>query len=104
MARLTGTRDGVDVVIELDGAWVAPAFVDAHVHTTATGLHLMGLDLSGASGADDLLSRVASAATDHAGSVLSGPRVGRDTWPNGNPHPPATRRSGAWSSRLSVAS
>ncbi|MGW5664229.1 amidohydrolase [Streptomyces sp. NPDC003758] len=39
---------GVDEVIDLDGALVTPAFTDAHVHTTATGLALTGLDLSGA--------------------------------------------------------
>ena len=40
--------DGVDEVVDLDGALVTPAFTDAHVHTTATGLALTGLDLSGA--------------------------------------------------------
>ncbi|MFE0040262.1 amidohydrolase family protein, partial [Streptomyces sp. NPDC059018] len=39
---------GVDEVIDLEGALVTPAFVDAHVHTTATGLALTGLDLSSA--------------------------------------------------------
>ncbi|MGW7670712.1 hypothetical protein BX257_1929 [Streptomyces sp. 3212.3] len=39
---------GVDEVVDLDGALVTPAFTDAHVHTTATGLALTGLDLSGA--------------------------------------------------------
>jgi predicted amidohydrolase YtcJ len=39
---------GVDDVVDLDGALVTPAFTDAHVHTTATGLALTGLDLSGA--------------------------------------------------------
>lgn len=38
--------DAVDEVAELDGALVLPAFVDAHVHATATGLTLIGLDLS----------------------------------------------------------
>ena len=32
-------------VVDLDGAFVAPAFVDSHVHLTATGLALTGLDL-----------------------------------------------------------
>ena len=32
-------------VVDLDGAFVAPAFVDSHVHLTATGLMLAGLDL-----------------------------------------------------------
>ncbi|MGW1625662.1 amidohydrolase [Streptomyces sp. NPDC002172] len=40
--------DGVDEVVDLDGALVTPAFTDAHVHTTSTGLALTGLDLSGA--------------------------------------------------------
>ncbi|MER6351053.1 amidohydrolase [Streptomyces sp. NPDC001634] len=40
--------EGVDEVIDLDGALVTPAFTDAHVHTTSTGLALTGLDLSGA--------------------------------------------------------
>ena len=39
---------GVDEVVDLEGALVTPAFTDAHVHTTATGLALTGLDLSGA--------------------------------------------------------
>ncbi|MET9326868.1 amidohydrolase family protein [Tsukamurella sp. NPDC003166] len=34
-------------VTELDGAFVAPAFVDTHVHLTATGLALTGPDLTG---------------------------------------------------------
>lgn len=40
--------EGVDEVVDLDGALVTPAFTDAHVHTTSTGLALLGLDLSGA--------------------------------------------------------
>src|SRR5882757_260488 len=40
--------DGVDSVVHLDGALVTPAFTDAHVHTTATGRTLTGLDLGDA--------------------------------------------------------
>ncbi|GAA3002094.1 hypothetical protein GCM10020229_12800 [Kitasatospora albolonga] len=36
-----------DEVVELDGALVTPAFVDAHVHATSAGLALTGLDLTG---------------------------------------------------------
>ena len=32
-------------MVDLDGGFVAPAFVDSHVHLTATGLTLAGLDL-----------------------------------------------------------
>ncbi|HET6502071.1 MAG TPA: amidohydrolase [Amycolatopsis sp.] len=55
-------------VIDLDGAFVAPAFVDAHVHATATGLHLAGLDLGGVRDAGELLAAVAGAA--RPGEVL----------------------------------
>ena len=32
-------------IVDLEGGFVAPAFVDSHVHLTATGLTLTGLDL-----------------------------------------------------------
>ncbi|WP_158677810.1 amidohydrolase family protein, partial [Streptomyces sp. SPB074] len=51
--------DGVDEVVHLEGALVTPAFVDAHVHATGTGLALTGLDLSGATSLEDALDRVA---------------------------------------------
>ncbi|WP_079166440.1 amidohydrolase [Streptomyces oceani] len=38
--------EGVSETVHLDGALVTPAFTDAHVHSTATGLALTGLDLS----------------------------------------------------------
>lgn len=47
-----------DEVVELDGALVAPAFVDAHVHTTASGMAGVGLDLSGARSVADVLAAV----------------------------------------------
>lgn len=63
--------DGVDTVVELDGSWVAPAFVDAHVHATATGLHLTGLNLADCTSADDLLVRLADAAATAPRGVKS---------------------------------
>ncbi|MEU1026658.1 amidohydrolase family protein, partial [Streptomyces sp. NPDC005904] len=50
--------DGVDEVVHLEGALVTPAFTDAHVHTTATGLALTGLDLSAARSLDEALVSV----------------------------------------------
>lgn len=50
--------DSVDEVIDLRGALVTPAFVDAHVHATSTGLALTGLDLSGCRSREDLLDRL----------------------------------------------
>jgi predicted amidohydrolase YtcJ len=55
-------------VVDLDGAFVTPGFVDSHVHATATGLHLVGLDLTGVRDAGELLAAVHSAA--RPGEVL----------------------------------
>jgi hypothetical protein len=51
-----------DRTVPLDGALVTPAFVDAHVHLTDTGLTAGALDLSEAGSAGELLAAVARAA------------------------------------------
>jgi predicted amidohydrolase YtcJ len=62
-----------DLVVDLDGALVTPAFVDAHVHATSTGLALLGLDLSEVGSADGMLAAVAGyAATLPADAVVLG--------------------------------
>ena len=63
--------DSVDEVIDLDGALVTPAFVDAHVHCTDLGRSLRGLDLHGVRSRAELLDRVvAHARTDSAPVVI----------------------------------
>jgi predicted amidohydrolase YtcJ len=47
-----------DTVVDLAGAYVLPAFVDGHVHATATGLALGGLDLTGIPSLDAMLVAV----------------------------------------------
>ncbi|MFD8913917.1 amidohydrolase [Streptomyces sp. NPDC059575] len=78
--------DGVDQVIDLDGALVTPAFTDAHVHTTATGLALTGLDLSDAPSLEAALDRVRAFAADRpADRVLLGHGWDAARWPGGRP-------------------
>ncbi|MBZ4020553.1 amidohydrolase [Streptomyces purpurogeneiscleroticus] len=78
--------DGVDEVIDLDGALVTPAFTDAHVHTTATGLALTGLDLSGTRSLSGALERIRSfAAARPADRVLLGHGWDASAWPEGRP-------------------
>jgi len=72
-------------VIDLADAFVTPAFVDAHVHATATGLALTGLDLSGAdtlTGALDLLERAVRAGR---GRPVLGSGWDETRWPEGRP-------------------
>lgn len=78
--------DGVDEVIDLDGALVTPAFTDAHVHTTATGLALTGLDLSTAPSLEAALTRVREfAAARPDDRVLLGHGWDAARWPGGRP-------------------
>ena len=49
-----------DAVVDLGGALVTPAFVDAHVHATSTGLALTGLDLTGCPDLAEALRRIAA--------------------------------------------
>ncbi|MFE7891033.1 amidohydrolase [Streptomyces sp. NPDC057412] len=78
--------DGVDEVVDLDGALVTPAFTDAHVHTTATGLALTGLDLSGAPSLEAALALVRDFAAARPGDrVLLGHGWDAARWPGGRP-------------------
>jgi predicted amidohydrolase YtcJ len=56
-------------VVDLDGGFVTPAFVDSHVHVTATGLALVGLDLRHATSLEDALRLIG----DYARRYPTGP-------------------------------
>lgn len=76
IAWLGPTEDapaGVDAVVDLDGALVTPAFVDAHVHLTGTGLTLRGLNVAGSRSRQQVLDAVAAyAATLPADAIVIG--------------------------------
>jgi hypothetical protein len=74
-----------DRVVDLDDAWLAPAFVDAHVHATSTGLALTGLDLTDAPSLAVALDRVAVAARAARGGVLLGTGWDDTDWPERRP-------------------
>lgn len=74
-------REPGDQVVELDGALVTPAFVDAHVHLTETGLALTGLDLHDATSVADVLQRVEAAARSNAGRPVLGTGWDERSWP-----------------------
>lgn len=70
-----------DEVVDLDGALVTPAFVDAHVHATDTGLTMAGLDLSGTRSAAAVLDGVAAyALTLPTDAVVLGHGWDESTW------------------------
>jgi predicted amidohydrolase YtcJ len=70
-------------VIDLEGGFVAPGFVDSHVHVTATGLSVDGLDLRAATSIDHLLRMVAEHAQRHPGEPIWGHGWDETAWPRG---------------------
>lgn len=77
--------DGVDEVVDLAGALVTPAFVDAHVHATATGLALTGLDLSATASLAECLAAVERHARSVRGGAVLGHGWDETRWPEGRP-------------------
>jgi predicted amidohydrolase YtcJ len=69
-----------DVVLELGGALVTPAFVDGHVHATDTGLALAGLDLSGSSSKADVLEAVSRRTREVRGRAILGHGWDETAW------------------------
>ena len=71
---------------DLAGAFVAPAFVDSHVHLSATGLRITGLDLSAATSIDHCVRLLAGHVAAHPGEPVWGHGWDDTTWPR----PPTT--------------
>lgn len=74
-----------EVTVDLGEAWITPAFVDSHVHATATGLAAVGLDLRGCASAAELLARLADHAASREDAVLLGGPWDDFGWPEGRP-------------------
>ncbi|CQD20325.1 amidohydrolase [Mycolicibacterium conceptionense] len=68
-------------VVDLDGGFVAPAFVDSHVHLTSTGLSLDGLDLRGATSLQHCLRLVDEYARRHPDGPIWGHGWDESGWP-----------------------
>lgn len=67
-------------IVDCQGMFIGPGFVDAHVHATATGLALIGLDLRGINHRADVLTALQRAAKDAAGAPIFGHGWDETTW------------------------
>ena len=68
-------------IVDLDGGFVAPAFVDSHVHLTATGLTLAGLDLRAAESLRHCLALLGEYARAHPDGPIWGHGWDESGWP-----------------------
>ena len=71
-------------IVDLDGAFVAPAFVDSHVHLTATGLTLTGLDLRQATSLRHCMQLLGDYARAHPDGPIWGHGWDESGWPEPN--------------------
>jgi predicted amidohydrolase YtcJ len=69
--------------VDLHGAFVAPAFVDAHVHATSAGLLHTGLDVTATESLSDLLDAVRDRANTDV--LLWGHGWDETRWPENRP-------------------
>jgi predicted amidohydrolase YtcJ len=76
---------GAARVVDLDGAFLAPAFVDAHVHATSTGLALVGLELRHARSLGQALDAIEAAARTGRGRPVLGSGWDETDWPERRP-------------------
>jgi predicted amidohydrolase YtcJ len=72
-------------VVDLDGGFVAPGFVDSHIHLTATGLTLTGLDVRSATSRRHCLQLIADYAAAHPGRPIWGHGWDDSSWPENTP-------------------
>ena len=76
----TSIADSSMEVIDLQGALLAPGFVDSHIHLTETGIALEGLQLAGVRSSAELLDAVAAASASSAGGPVLGHGWDESTW------------------------
>ena len=72
-----------DRTVTGEGALLTPAFVDAHVHATGTGLALTGLDLHSSSSLTEAAAAVAAHAATAGRGTLLGTGWDETGWPEG---------------------
>ena len=72
-------------VLQLGGALVTPAFVDAHTHPSQTGLALTSLDLASVHSLAEALQALAAYARTRGDDVLLGFGWDETGWPEGRP-------------------
>ena len=72
-----------DRTIAGEGALLTPAFVDAHVHATGTGLALSGLDLHGSLSLADALASVRAHVAATPSGIVLGTGWDETPWPEG---------------------
>jgi predicted amidohydrolase YtcJ len=81
----THFADGADRVVDLDGRLVTPAFVDAHVHLSQTGMAAVSVDLGGCRSLREALASVERHARATGFPLVLGLNWDETQWPEERP-------------------
>ncbi len=73
-------RELADTVIHAQGHFLAPGFVDAHVHATSTGIMLNGLDLTRVRNKNEFLDLLSDYAKHLSGATVLGHGWDESNW------------------------
>ncbi|HEX6337577.1 MAG TPA: amidohydrolase [Jiangellaceae bacterium] len=84
-ARAATRAGSADAIVDLDGALVTPAFVDAHMHVLGTGLSERGAAIGDARSLDDFLDRLRRYARAHPDEPIGGQGWDEHNWPERRP-------------------
>ena len=79
-AEIIGIEASGSPATEEIAGWVVPGFVDTHVHVTAHGLALTGLDLTGTASREETLQRLREHAAGCDDPVLWGHGWDQTRW------------------------
>jgi hypothetical protein len=77
--------DGADRVLDLGGRLVTPAFVDAHVHLSQTGIGAFSVDLSGATSMTEALHALSAHARSSSLPLVLALNWDESQWPEQRP-------------------
>lgn len=72
--------DIADAIVDLDRLFLAPGFVDSHIHATSTGLQITGVDLTAVASAEELLAAVEATAKATRGGFVYGHGWDQTQW------------------------
>jgi predicted amidohydrolase YtcJ len=72
--------DIADAIVDMGNRFVAPGFVDSHIHATSTGLQITGVDLTGVSSAQEALAAVEMKAKESRGGFIYGHGWDQTLW------------------------
>lgn len=86
IGKLKKLRSQADKILDLNGGFLCPAFIDAHIHPVSGGMTKLSLDLRNVESKDEFIRKVSAyASTLKDGEWVKGRNWQSDFWHDGSP-------------------